>query len=302
MKKLLTLDLNRGWLGYAITTETLDVLEHGKVAIEDTNDPEAVFGPIETLGKKYHDCVDGIAMTLPGVIDYINGIAYSGGMYHWVKDMEYAKIIEERTGLHTVILNDAKAAALAEAGYGSLKKVKRGILLMLLGTGIGGAIIDQGQIINGSHFAAGEFSYIYGDYQDREEGQDMFSRAMSINHLVELVKETTGNENMNIMKIMRGISVHDPKIEEGVRIYCRRLATFIHNIQAIEDVDQFTIGGNITDEPRFIKMIQEAVHERFEKSLYHNLFEPAIRSVSFHEDSRKYGAVHLFSMLNWEKE
>lgn len=302
MKNILTLDLGRGWIRYAVTSETLDVLESGKVPVESTTEPEAVFSQMEMLGRKYHDRVEGIALTMPGVIDTEHGIAYSGGMYRWVKDMEYAKIIEERTGLPTIILNDAKAAALAEVGYGSLKKVERGVLLMLLGTGIGGAIVNHGKIVNGSHFAAGEFSYMPGDYQDREEGEDMFSRAMSINRLVEMVKESTGNENVNIMKVMRGLSQRDPLVEDGVRLYCRRLASFIYAIQCVVDAEQFTIGGNITDEPRFIQMIQQAVHERYETNRFKVTFEPVIRGVSFHEDSRKYGAVHLFLQMQKEEK
>ena len=294
MKKILTLDLERGWIRYAITTETLDVLDHGKKEIDNTTESEAVFSVIDELAEKYRDQVEGIAMSLPGVIDYEHGIAYSGGMYKWVRNTEYAKIIEERTGLKTLIVNDAKAAALAEAVYGSLRKVNRGVVLMLLGTGIGGAIIDNKRVINGAHFAAGEFSYIAGDYRDRDDDEDMFSTAVSINRLVEIVKEETGNENMNIMKTMRGVSVSDPDVLRGVRRYCRMLAVFIYNIQAVIDAEQFSIGGNITDEPKFIDMIREAVHERFERASYHNLYEPVIRSVSFHEDSRKYGAVHLF--------
>lgn len=294
MKKILTLDLEKGWIRYAITTETLDILDHGKKEIENTKESEAVFSVIDELAEKYRNQVDGIALTLPGVIDYENGIAHSGGMYQWVHDTEYAKIVEERTGLKTLIVNDAKAAALAEAVYGSLRKAKRGVVLMLLGTGIGGAIIDHKRVINGAHFAAGEFSYIAGDYKDRDEGEDMFSSAVSINRLVEIVKEETGKENMNIMKTMRGVSVSDPDVLRGVRKYCRILAVFIYNIQAVIDAEQFSIGGNIIDEPKFVELIQEAVHERFEKASFHNIYEPVIRSVSFHEDSRKYGAVHLF--------
>lgn len=130
----------------------------------------------------------------------------------------------------------------------------------------------------------------------------MFSRAMSINRLVEMVKQTTGNENVNIMKVMRGLSQRDPKVEEGVRLYCKRLASFIYAIQCVVDVEQFSIGGNITDEPRFIKMIQEAVHERYETNKFKVTFEPIICGVSFHEDSRKYGAVHLFLQMSRESD
>ena len=296
-RKILTMDLERGWIRYALTSEHLDVLESGKMPVENTEEPEAVFEVIAEIAEKYRNEADGIAFSMPGLIDSVHGIAYSGGMYRWVENMEYARLIQERTGMKAMIVNDAKAVALAEAAYGSLKKVRRGVVLLLLGTGIGGAIVDDGRLVDGSHFAAGEFSFISGDYLDREDGDDMFSAALSINHLVEIVREETGIENLNIMKIMRGVSVKDEDIMRGVRIYCRRLAVFISNIQAISDVDQFSIGGNITDEAGIVDLIREAVHERFQRSRYHSLTEPVICSVSFHEDSRKYGAVHLYMKL-----
>ena len=40
MKNILTLDLGRGWIRYAVTSETLDVLESGKVPVESTTEPD----------------------------------------------------------------------------------------------------------------------------------------------------------------------------------------------------------------------------------------------------------------------
>ena len=49
-------------------------------------------------------------------------------------------------------------------------------------------------------------------------------------------------------------------------------------------------------------MIQQAVHERYETNRFKVTFEPVIRGVSFHEDSRKYGAVHLFLQMQKEEK
>lgn len=297
MKSYLTIDISRSFMHWSITTEELDVLQQGKCEIDNHSFRSAVFQPIQKTAERFKGKVQGIALTMPGVIDSQKGMAYSGGIYEWVRNEPYAYEVEQMTGMPTVILNDAKAAALAEVGYGSLKNINHGVMLMILTTGIGGAIIDHGEIVNGSHHAAGEFSYMTGDYEDRENGKDMFVFSCSLSGLCKIVEETTGRKNMNIMKILFGLSKKDPDIVQGVRIYCKRLAFFIYNIQCVTDADRFVLSGNVTDEPYFMDLIQEAVNEQFNKSVYQNIYKPEIKDCSFHDDARKYGAVYMFRKL-----
>lgn len=297
MKRYLTIDVSRTSMHWAITTETLDVVQQGKCEIENHSRRISVFEPIRETAERFQGLVEGIALTMPGVIDSEKGIAYSGGIYEWIRDEPYAHEIEQMTGMPTVIVNDAKAAALAEIGYGSLKNISHGIMLMILTTGIGGAVIDHGNIVNGSHHAAGEFSYMSGDYKDRENGQDMFVFSCSLSGLCRIVEKTTGKKNMNVMKILFGLSQKDPDVIHGVEIYCKRLAFFIYNIQCIADVDRFVLSGNVTDEPIFMELIRKAVDEKFENSVYQNIYKPEISDCAFHDDARKYGAVYLFRKL-----
>lgn len=300
MKHYLTLDLGRNWMRFAIITERLDVIRSGKISIDSVSDREAVFQPICKLAEQFKDQVVGLALSLPGVIDTRFGIAYSGGVYSWIRNEPLALEIEAATGLKTIILNDAKAAALAEVGYGSLKNVSEGVMLMLLGTGIGGAIIHEGKIFNGAHFGAGEFSYLTDSYERPDNNEDMFALSCSIDGLVNLVKQTTNKENMNVLKIMFGLNRGDEEIRKGVELWCNRLANYIFNIQSIVDAEVFVISGNITDEPEFVKMIKQAIDNRFKKDIYKNIVQPEIRGVTFHEDSRKYGSVYEFKRYEQE--
>ncbi len=297
MRKFLTVDIGRKWLRWSITNEKLDVIKHGKVGV-DVDDRDVFFQAFKDLADTFKDDVEGLAITMPGIIDTECGIAYSGGVYRFIRNEPLATELKEITGLKTVIVNDAKAAALAEIGYGSLKFVDNGVMLMLLGTGIGGAIIHHGKIFNGAHFGAGEFSYLTDCYERKENNEDMFAMSCSLNALVDIVKKTTGQENMNILKIMFGLTRGREDIIEGVEIYCKRLANYIYNIQSIIDASTFVISGNITDEPAIMDMIEKAVHERFEGDIYKNVFEPEIKGVTFHEDSRKYGAVYEYIRLD----
>jgi predicted NBD/HSP70 family sugar kinase len=297
MKKYLTIDLGSRWLNYGIVSEELDVLKEGK-AYTSLEKKEDVFEPIRRIADACRNEIEGISMTMPGVIDRSRGYAYSGGVYLWVHDMEYAKELSAYTGIEKVALcNDAKAAALAEMGYGALKKVDQGALLMILTTGIGGALKINGKLLDGYHFAAGEFSYMKGDYQDRDQGQDMFALSCSLNSLTDLAKQASGDPKMNIIRIMCGLNEGDPVITGAVQKYVDRLSTFIYNIQCITDMERIVLGGTITDEPFMMDMIRKGVKKNFDHALYHNVFMPDIVPVTFHSNSRKFGAVYHFRQL-----
>ncbi|MCH3961116.1 MAG: ROK family protein [Solobacterium sp.] len=299
MKKYLSLDVGSCKLKYAIINESLDVLEEGsEYTILD--DQEKLFAQYEEIAKKYQGEVEGMTLSIPGVIDMETGFAYSGGVFPWVKDIPYAELLAERTGMKVAVCNDAKAAAFAEIGYGSLKKIKNGVLLMLLGSGIGGAVIVDGHLLNGSRYAAGEFSYIMGDYRHRDGEDDMFATACNMDSLALLVSQKCGRK-MNVFQIMAGLSQKDINVTAGVQEYCSRLGAFIYNIQCVVDAERFVLSGSITDEPMMMEMINEGVNRTFEKAQFKRIYRPEIKDVVFHEHAKMYGAVYHFRQLYEEK-
>ncbi len=296
MEKYLCIDLGRTKLRYAVITEQLDVLSQG-TEYTTIEDPSGVFDPIKKVTDQFRDEIEGVSVTMPGVIDSEKGIAYSGGVYQWVKDMPYAQMLSDHIGMPVVIANDAKAACMAEMGYGSLKNIENGMMLLILNTGIGGAVVTEGKLLNGHHFAAGEFSYMRGDYLERDGYDDMFALANSTDGLARIVERTSGKKNLNVLRIMAKLNAGDEDIKKGVETYLDMLATYIYNIQCVVDSEVCVIGGNITDDPQMLKMIDEAVQRKFEKAPYHNIFNPKIKECTFHGNSRLYGAVYNFRRL-----
>lgn len=66
--------------------------------------------------------------------------------------------VAQATGMPTVVENDANAAGWAEARFGAAKGSSSTVVLTI-GTGIGGAIIQNGQLVRGSHGLAGELGH-----------------------------------------------------------------------------------------------------------------------------------------------
>ena len=95
------------------------------------------------------DNVLGIGMGVPGAIDTENGVVSYSNNLDWY-ELPVVKIIKDGTGLPVRITNDANAAAYGEAKFGAGKTFKN-LLMITLGTGVGGGIIIDGKLYEGNH-------------------------------------------------------------------------------------------------------------------------------------------------------
>ena len=143
--KYLVLDIGGSSIKYALMTECVEFLEKGKVATPQDS-IESFVNVIGDLYDKYKDKIEGIAISMPGLIDSKNGYARTGGWLRYNDDKYIVKILQERCPTKIKIQNDAKSAALAEVWKGSLKEYNDGIVVVL-GTGVGGAVVKIGKYL-----------------------------------------------------------------------------------------------------------------------------------------------------------
>lgn len=100
-----------------------------------------------------------IGVGTPGPTDASGRIARVAiNLANW-HDVPLAQELEAKTGLPTVLANDANCAGLGEAWLGAGRQF-RDLILLTLGTGVGGAIILNGQLFTGHQGAAGELGLI----------------------------------------------------------------------------------------------------------------------------------------------
>lgn len=110
------------------------------------------------LGSNYkkEDCT-GIGIDVPGPVTGDGEVSVCVNL-HWGR-VQVKKEIEELTGLTAKVGNDANAAALGEQWQGGGKGYKS-LVMITLGTGVGGGVIVDGKIIAGAAGAAGEIGHI----------------------------------------------------------------------------------------------------------------------------------------------
>jgi len=116
------------------------------------------------IAEPFHDQGLEIGMSVPGLVDQRSGKIFHIPYFNW-RDWDICKRIEEETGSHVIVENDANATALAELWFGQEKTRKIDTFLMILvGEGVGTGIIFDGQVYRGEMGAGGEFGHmIAGD-------------------------------------------------------------------------------------------------------------------------------------------
>ncbi|HEY3454783.1 MAG TPA: ROK family protein [Bryobacteraceae bacterium] len=101
----------------------------------------------------------GVGIGVPGFIDIDAGLIVGSANLPGFQGFPVRDEVQQRLGIPIVLENDANAAALGELWMGAGRSVKD-LILLTLGTGIGGGIVMNGKILHGAQGMAGEFGHM----------------------------------------------------------------------------------------------------------------------------------------------
>lgn len=129
------------------------------------NTIDAMVRVVEDLRMR-HPAVAAIGVGMPGFVNFDKGLVYGlTNVADWAS-VPLRDILQQKTGLPVRVDNDAKCMAFAEWKCGSGSGFKD-VVFISLGTGVGGAIIANGQMVRGIGYGAGEIGQTSIDYQGR---------------------------------------------------------------------------------------------------------------------------------------
>lgn len=114
----------------------------------------AVNAKMEEKGISKEE-VEGVGIGVPGPVNSKGEVSRAVNLFWGYKNV--VGEMEELTGLHAEAGNDANVAALGEAWKGAAAG-SSDVIMVTLGTGVGGGIIVDGKIVTGHHGAGGERS------------------------------------------------------------------------------------------------------------------------------------------------
>ena len=209
---------------------------------------ETIISNIKEYEKNYKITEIGIAV--PGSVknDKILKSVNLG-----LKDYNLVGVIKKEIDLPIKIRNDAKCAALAESKYGALKKYNR-VLFMTLGTGIGGAVIINGKLLDAGEYPGCEFGHMVikenglecncGRKGCFEKYGSMRAFKDNLRNELGLEDKTSGKELMAILKNTTKESKDYAKIEKVRKQYIKDLSVGITNLVNIFEPEAIGIGGS----------------------------------------------------------
>ncbi|HHX4701914.1 TPA: ROK family glucokinase [Streptococcus agalactiae] len=168
-KKLLGIDLGGTTIKFGILTLEGEVQE--KWAIETNtleNGRHIVSDIVESLKHRLSlygltkDDFLGIGMGSPGAVDRTSKTVTGAFNLNWADTQEVGSVIEKEVGIPFFIDNDANVAALGERWVGAGAN-NPDVVFVTLGTGVGGGVIADGNLIHGVAGAGGEIGHMIVD-------------------------------------------------------------------------------------------------------------------------------------------
>ncbi|MCQ2795182.1 MAG: ROK family protein [Bacilli bacterium] len=123
---------------------------------------------INRFKKEYS--LKGIGMGMPGILDLSKGeLLYSSTTLNSWRHINLIDTLTKLTNLKVKISNDANVATLAESRFGKYKKANS-LILLTLGTGVGGGIIVDKHLIEGNNGQGAELGHMSINHEGRKCG------------------------------------------------------------------------------------------------------------------------------------
>lgn len=168
-KKLLGIDLGGTTIKFGILTLEGEVqekwaietntLENGRHIVSDI--VESLKHRLSLYGLTKDDFI-GIGMGSPGAVDRTSKTVTGAFNLNWADTQEVGSVIEKEVGIPFFIDNDANVAALGERWVGAGAN-NPDVVFVTLGTGVGGGVIADGNLIHGVAGAGGEIGHMIVD-------------------------------------------------------------------------------------------------------------------------------------------
>ena len=207
--------------------------------------------------------IEGIGVSATGQVDDRAGavIGTNGKIPHY-EGAQIKRDMEAAFGVPVFALNDANAAALGECFAGRAKGVQN-VLMVTLGTGVGGGIVLGGRIFGGTRGIAGELGH-FTLYQDGPRcpcgKRGCFESYAATTALVRRAKEATGEADMNGRIVFSRAADGDQAMLAVLSAWIDDIAAGISGLVHIFNPQMVLIGGGVSaQEALLIAPLRERV-------------------------------------------
>ena len=281
-----TVDIGGTGIKFAAMSKEGGILEKQELATPD-NLGDLLAWLDSCLSKRAYQ---GIAMSVPGAVDRATGIIGGISAVPYIHGFSwYDKLASYDLPIH--LENDANCVGLSELlAHPELENAA----CVVVGTGIGGAMIFDGRLHRGNHHLDGQFGYMLLSAPTETLGN--WSLVPSTGSLVRYVQASTGSQDWNGKKIYEAAAAGDETCQAAIGQMNRNLAKGLLNIQYLFDPDVISLGGSISQNPDFIQGVRSAIAYYVDRYEEYSVV-PEILACTYQGEANLYGA-----LVNWLQE
>ena len=247
----------------------------------------------------------GVGMGIPGPVTG-NGVVNRCVNLGWpVFEVEKA-FSELFFGLPMKAGNDANVAALGEAWYGGGKDYTS-LVMITLGTGVGGGVIIDRTIVNGFAGAAGEIGHIkiypyakkkctcgnIGCLEQIGSATGISNRAKELMEDTEIPSALRGKENITAKDVL-DLHGRDELADRVIEDMVETMGRAMNAISCVIDPEAFLIGGGVSKAGSWL---MEALDERFHAYAFHACRRTHVVGAELGNDAGIYGAQALVRQI-----
>ncbi|CUN91777.1 ROK family protein [Clostridium disporicum] len=260
MRKIISIDVGGTFIKYGLVDEAGNVLCKNKMeTIQKT--AEGFVNELCEIANLYkeHKDILGIAISMPGFINNIEGIPLVCSVLRFIEGYKLQEELSLRTNLKVRIENDANCVALAEKFSGNAKECED-FICITIGTGIGGGIYLNNKLIRGKQFKGGEFCYMI---TKDKAGYQKLNENSSMTALIKMYKEykkISDTEKVLGSDIFKEAE-KDENIKAIINEWYGNIARMIYNVSSMLNPEKILIGGGVSAREELISELQNALNE-----------------------------------------
>ena len=259
----------------------------------------AVNAKMEEKGISKED-VEGVGIGVPGPVNSKGEVSRAVNLFWGYKNV--VGEMEELTGLHAEAGNDANVAALGEAWKGAAAG-SSDVIMVTLGTGVGGGIIVDGKIVTGHHGAGGEIGHANVDHHETEACNcgnrgclEQYASATGVVRLANRMLAATDkasvlrNEEVTAKAVFDAVKAGDELAMEVAEKFGKYLGTALAVIAGVVDPEVFVIGGGVS---KAGKILLDYVEKYYKKYVFQGSRDCAFALAELGNDAGICGAAKL---------
>jgi glucokinase len=244
-----------------------------------------VLEAVETINNEHKSKYVGIATAGAVNLENTTVIGSTGNLPQGYSNIEFKKIIEKKFNLQTLIENDANAAAWAEYRYGAAKGHQNTIIITL-GTGIGGGIVVNGQLLRGKSGSAAEVGHMQLSWKKERKctcgawdcweayasgtgyAINAGEMALELKSLDSEILKTKQTKTLTTHDIIEGLKNNDPFAQKVHERWEKLVLTGLIGLANVFDPESIVISGGMA---KFLNF------EKIEKQLNSQLVVPDVK-------------------------